>query len=460
MFRLTLVHPCIGRRVGERHGLRTWQMQPLWAAALAACTPSDVQLCFYDDRVEAIPFDEPTDAVGISVETYTARRAYQIASEYRRRGVLVIMGGIHATLCPEEVGQHAEIVVSGDAETTWPLLLDDLRHGVAKKFYRAPEPMPDFAKGSTAPSLKGLRYDRRIFRDKRYLPMDLVEYGRGCRLGCEFCAVQSAAHRTYGYRPVDEIVAELAAISRKRRTIFFVDDNLACEPERFKEFLRALIPLRIGWVGQAGINVAHDSELLELLARSGCRCLLIGFESLEPAALRTMNKPINELRGGIHAAVLELRRARVPVYGTFIFGFDGDRPENFDGSVQFSIESGFLLAAFAHLMPFPGTPLYSRLASEDRLLHRNWWLDPRYRYNTVAFQPKYTTPGELQARCLAARKAFFSWASILRRSRDAAHLAHPINFWTANLLLRSEVDLRNGHPLGDEEWTAPVLLSK
>lgn len=460
MFRLTLVHPCIGRRVGERHGLRTWQMQPLWAAALAACTPPDVQLCFYDDRVEAIPFDEPTDAVGISVETYTARRAYQIASEYRRRGIPVIMGGIHATLCPEEVSQHAEVVVSGDAETTWPLLIDDLRHGVAKNFYRASELTSDPANGSTAPSLKGLRYDRRIFRDKRYLPLDLVEYGRGCRLGCEFCAVQSAAHRTYRYRPVDEIVAEIAATSGKRRTIFFVDDNLACEPERLKEFLRALVPLRIGWVGQAGINVAHDSELLELLVRSGCRCLLIGFESLEPAALRTMNKPVNESRGGIQAAVLELRRARVPVYGTFIFGFDGDKPENFDGCVQFSIESGFLLAAFAHLMPFPGTPLYSRLASENRLLHRNWWLDPRYRYNTVAFRPKYTTPGELQARCLAARRDFFSWASILQRSRDAAHRGHPINFWTANLLLRSEVDLRDGHPLGDEEWTAPLLLSK
>ena len=276
---VTLIHPCIGRRAGERRGLRTWQMQPLWSAALTALTPRDVALRFYDDRLEPIPFDEPTDLVGISVETYTARRAYQIASEYRRRGVPVVMGGMHAMLCPEEVTEYAECVVTGDAEQTWPHLLDDFRDGRLEKAYRA----------DGADALKGLRYDRSVFHGKRYLPVTLVEFGRGCRLTCEFCAVQTAFHNTYRRRPVDEVIAEVAItapIGERANLIFFVDDNLSCEADHLKEFLRALIPLRVRWVGQAGINVAHDPELLDLIMRGGCRCLLIGLESLQPANLR------------------------------------------------------------------------------------------------------------------------------------------------------------------------------
>jgi radical SAM superfamily enzyme YgiQ (UPF0313 family) len=448
---VTLIHPCLGRRAGERRGLRTWQMQPLWVAALAALTPREVELRFYDDRLEAIPFDEPTDLVGISVETYTARRAYQIASEYRRRGVPVAMGGIHATLCPEEVSEYAECVVSGDAESTWPQLLDDLRCGRLRKFYR-----PEAGASATA-----WRYDRSVFHGRRYLPIRLIEFGRGCRLTCEFCAVQTAFHNVYTERPVDDVVAEVAATSAsgdRARLIFFVDDNLACEADRLKEFLRALIPLRVHWIGQAGINVAHDPELLDLLVRSGCRCLLIGFESLQPANLREMSKPINETRGGIERAVAELRRFHVPVYGTFVFGCDADTPDDFGRTVEFCIDGGFLLAAFAHLMPFPGTPLYRRFAREQRLLSERWWLDPGYAYNTVAFRPHHFSPEELRRHCLAARRAFFSWRSMLRRSVSAG--AEQRNFWTVNLLHRAELGLRDGHPLGDRAWTRPLLRAR
>src|SRR6188508_170817 len=155
--RLTLVHPCIGRRTGERY-IRSWQMEPLPPATIAGLTPNDVEIRFYDDRLEAIPFDEPTDLVAMSVETYTARRSYQIATEYRRRGVPVVMGGFHPTLCPDEAADYAEAVV-GEAEQVWPAIIDDARHGTLKKTYR----------GDGRPPLAGLRPDRRIFRDKRYL---------------------------------------------------------------------------------------------------------------------------------------------------------------------------------------------------------------------------------------------------------------------------------------------------
>jgi radical SAM superfamily enzyme YgiQ (UPF0313 family) len=132
---LTIIHPCIGRRRGQKY-IRTWQMEPLPAATLAGLTPADVNVRFYDDRMEAIPFEEKADLVAISVETYTARRAYQIASEYRKRRVPVVMGGFHATLCPGEVARYAEAVVSGEAELLWPRVIDDARHGRLEKFYR------------------------------------------------------------------------------------------------------------------------------------------------------------------------------------------------------------------------------------------------------------------------------------------------------------------------------------
>src|SRR3954465_1464682 len=147
--KLTIVHPCVGRRVGEKY-IRSWQMEPLAPAVLAGLTPPDVEIAFHDDRMEGIPYDEPTDLVAISVETYTARRAYQIASEYRRRGVPVVMGGFHATLAPQEVMRFAESTVVGEAGGIWPQLIDDARHGRLKKSYRA----------TTRPSLENVRPDR------------------------------------------------------------------------------------------------------------------------------------------------------------------------------------------------------------------------------------------------------------------------------------------------------------
>ncbi|MEA3412180.1 MAG: cobalamin-dependent protein [Pseudomonadota bacterium] len=196
--KLTLIHPCIGRRVGQRY-IRTWQMEPLQPALIAGLTPDGVEISFYDDRMEVIPYDEPTDLVAISVETYTARRAYQIASEYRRRGVPVVMGGFHPTLCPEEALQFAESIVVGEAEDTWETLVDDFRSGRLQQRYQA----------SSRPSLERQHYDRSIFRGKRYLPIGLVEAGRGCRFRCEFCAVQSFHHSSHVLRPVEDIVHEL-----------------------------------------------------------------------------------------------------------------------------------------------------------------------------------------------------------------------------------------------------------
>ncbi len=449
--KLTLVHPCIGRRPGQKY-IRTWQMESLPAATLAGLTPKDVEVRFYDDRMEVIPFDEPTDLVAISVETYTAKRAYQIASEYRRRGVPVVMGGFHATLCPDEVSRYAEAVVCGEAESLWPEVVDDARHGRLKRMYRQ----------SGRPALTGLKPDRSIFRGKSYLPIGLIEAGRGCHFKCDFCAVQTVFRSTQVRRPIDDILAELRLLAKERKLFFFVDDNITSNLEQAKEFLRALIPLKIRWVSQSSINAAHDEEFLDLLIRSGCRGVLIGFESLNPGNLKEMNKSFNLMRGGFNQALANLRRHGVRVYGTFVFGYDGDTAGSFAETVAFAREQSLYIAAFNHLTPFPGTPLYSRLQAEQRLLYENWWLDDRYSYNRIPFEPRGMSPEELRQSCLAARREFYSWPSIVQRGFAKVNRSDWFmwrNFYLINALHRNDVSLRDHYPLGDESWRGQLLTA-
>ncbi|MDH3400974.1 MAG: B12-binding domain-containing radical SAM protein [Chromatiales bacterium] len=320
-------------------------MEPLPAAAIAGLTPGDVDIRFYDDRMEKIPYDEPTDAVAISLETYTAKRVYQIASEYRKRNIPVIVGGFHASLVPEEAERFAESVIVGEAEAIWPTVIDDLRHGTLKKRYQ----------GFERPLLEQIKPDRSIFRGKRYLPIGLVETGRGCRFPCEFCAIQAFFDRTHRTRPVDNILAELHSLKSSRKVFFFVDDNFAGNMQAAKPLLSAMAPMNIRWITQMSINAAHDEEFLELLSRSGCKGVLIGFESLDRETLRAMKKNFNAMRGGYEVALRNLRKYNIRVYGTFVFGYENDTHATFENTVDFAIQQRLYIAAFNHLTPFPGT---------------------------------------------------------------------------------------------------------
>jgi radical SAM superfamily enzyme YgiQ (UPF0313 family) len=448
--KLTIIHPCIGRRAGDTRYIRTWQMEPLPAAAIAGLTPAEVEVRFFDDRMETIDFDAPADLVAISVETYTAKRAYQIASEYRKRRVPVVMGGFHASLAPQEVARYAEAVVIGEAEAIWPRVIDDARHGRLEKIYRQ----------ESRPSLADLKPNRSIFLGKRYLPIGLIEAGRGCHFKCEFCAVQKVFNNTQTRRPIDTILREIEQVRHDKKLFFFVDDNITSNIAEAKEFFRALAPLRIRWVSQSSINAAHDEEFLALLAASGCMGVLIGFESLDPQNLREMNKSFNTMRGGFEKALANLRRHRIRVYGTFIFGYDRDTPESFSRTVRFAREQSMYIAAFNHLTPFPGTPLYDRLKAEGRLLYEAWWMDERYRYNHIPFQPAGMSPKDLQRCCLEARREFYSWPSIVRRGFNTVNRTDAFmwrNFYLINAMHRGDVSMRDEYPLGDEAWKGQLL---
>lgn len=447
--RLTLVLPAIGRRPGVDY-MRTWQMEPLAIAALAGLTPRDVEISFFDDRMEAIDFDRPTDLVAIPIETYTARRGYQIASEFRRRRVPVVMGGFHATLAPDEVARYAETVVVGEAEGVWADVIEDARSGRLKRAYKA----------DGQPDLAAVHYDRSIFGKRRYLPLGLVETGRGCRFPCEFCAIQTFFERTARHRPIEAIVAELRALKSTKKLFFFVDDNFAADLEFAGDLADALAPLGIRWVTQLAINAAHDESLLARLARGGCQGVLIGFESLDADVLFAMRKTFNTMRGGFGPALGNLRRAGIRVYGTFVFGYDGDRPDAFEEAAEFAITHRFYLAAFNHLTPFPGTPLYKRLEAERRLVYDRWWLDERYGYNDLPFRPLAISPEAVKQGCLAARRAFYGWASMARRALDTVNRADGFmlrNFFLINGMHRAEIAQRDRFPLGDPAWRGPLL---
>lgn len=446
--RITLIQPAIGHRIGEAY-IRSWQMEPLPIATLAGLTPSNIDLRFYDDRLEQIPFDEATDAVAIPVETYTANRAYQIASEYRRRGVPVVMGGFHPTLVPDEVARYAEAIVLGEAEAVWLEVIDDLRHRTLKRRYQGERT-----------GLAMTAVDRSIFRGKRYLPIGLVETGRGCRFPCEFCAIQTFFNRTYRRRDMSAVVAELRTLQKEKKLFFFVDDNFAGDIKAGKELLPELEPLKLRWITQMSINAAHDEEFVQQLARSGCRGVLIGFESLNPDNLRLMNKRFNTMRSGYTGALANLRKHGIAVYGTFVFGYAHDTHDSFDEAVDFAQSQSMYVAAFNHLTPFPGTPLYDRLAQEGRLRYDAWWTDSRYRYNEVPFTPVRLRPDEVTQGCIAARRRFFSWRSIMKRSfGNRSDFFMLRNYFPINLLHQNDISLRNGYPLGDEAWSGTLLES-
>jgi len=436
-FKLTFIHPAMGHKPGE-HYIRAWQMEALPAAAIAGLTPKDVELRFFDDRMEPINYDAPCNAVAISVETYTAKRAYAIAAEYRKRGAAVVMGGFHATLAADEVARHADSVIVGEAEDLWPQVVDDLRSGTLQPVYRAAVP----------PSLDKIRSDRSIFNGKNYLPVTMVETGRGCRYSCEFCAISAFFSSTRRGRPIDATMNEILSLKDRTRLFFFVDDNFAADTSAAAALMNQLRGRGVRWVTQMSLPAALDEDFLALMRESGCIGILVGIESLNEKNLAAMNKSFNA-RVRVDA-LKNLKRAGIAVYGTFVFGYDEDGPEVFDQAVDFAINNGFYITAFNHITPFPGTPLYARLEQEKRLKYDAWWLDENYRYNDLPFFPKKLSPEEVSRSCVEARRKFYSWKSILKRMNrvNLGDFYKMRNYFPINLMHRWDISSRNGHPIG------------
>jgi radical SAM superfamily enzyme YgiQ (UPF0313 family) len=415
-------------------------MEPLCFAILKSLTPADVDVELFDERLEPIPFDIDTELVAMTVETYTARRAYQVADRFRQRGIPVVMGGYHPTLLPDEALEHADAIVKGDAEGIWETVVNDARRRRLQRVYESAE----------FPPLDGPLPDRSIFEGKRYAPIGLVQFGRGCRFNCTFCSIRAFYGNNLRQRPVEDVVEDIRRAGK--RHIFLVDDNLFVDRDKASALFEALVPLGVSWSCQVSIDIARDAELVQLMRRSGCISALIGFESLNPDSLRQLNKHWNTKWQSYDDAIDVFRRAGIMLYGTFIFGCDSDEADAFDDVVAFALRNKFVLANFNPLTPTPGAPLYDELMAQGRLLHDRWWLDPDFGYGDATFEPLGMSADELTTGCFAARKTFNTAGSIFGRMLDLrANCRTPFRagvYLAANLMSRREILRKQGRRLG------------
>jgi radical SAM superfamily enzyme YgiQ (UPF0313 family) len=301
------------------------------------------------------------------------------------------------------------------------------------------------------PSLVGLKIDRSIFRGKRYGPVALVQFGRGCRYACDFCSIHAFYGRNLRWRPVGEVVTELRTVGR--RHVFFTDDNLFNDAGRLHELLAAIRPLGLYWSCQASLDVAAQPGLVRLMAESGCLSVTIGFESLDETNLRQMRKGWHRKYGSYDELVEVYRRHGIMVYGGFVIGYDNDTPETFDRLLGFALRNRLFLANFNPLAPTPGARLYDRLQAEGRLIGDPWWLHPGYRYGQGMFHPARMTAEELMQGCYRARTVFNSSVNLVRRALDwqanGRSPAHALAYWAANLTSRREIHRKQGRALGD-----------
>lgn len=382
---------------------KTMRYAPLTLTTLASLIPPEIPagITLLDEGVDEIdPARLDADLVGITVITGTAPRAYELARAFRRRNIPVVLGGVHPTLLPEEAMQHADSVVVGYAEESWPQLLRDFVAGRMLPRY------------NQSPSLRlsGLPFPRRdLYKSGMVNVADTIEATRGCIFQCDFCVVPTAWGTRPLQKPVGDVIADLRQM-RAKRTIF-LDLNLIADLPYARELFTALIPLKLRWAGLVTTTIAWDEELLDLAARSGCRGLLIGFESLDQKALDQSRKSFN-MRKDYRLVVDRIHDRGIAIMGCFVFGFDVDTADTFERTIDFVMESRMDLPRYAIAVPFPNTGLFRRLKAENRLLTEDWSL---YDGQHVVFEPRNMSPDELLERTNRAWKKTYQYNSIARR---------------------------------------------
>ena len=394
---------------------RVLNFQQITMPYLAAYVPSHWTVLHVDEAVETVDLESPVDLVAITFHTPSAPYAYQLASRFRRRGVTTALGGPHVTLQPDEAQAHADVIFIGEAEQTWPRFLAEFESGNHRGRY-----------SSEPPRLDNAPMSRQDLFHRRDHAAGVLFATRGCAHRCDFCTLAVMYQSHVRKRPVEAVAQEYGSFRGK--VVILWDDNIAADIEYAKTLFRAIAPHRKWWSSQASVHAASDDEFLELAARSGCKQLFIGFESVSQASVNEVSKAFNRV-DEYARAIERIHSHGISVQAGIVFGFDNDTEAVFGETLDFLEATGVQNATFNILTPFPGTRLYERLEAEGRILTQDW---SKYNSRTdVAFQPRHMSPETLLAGYRYANRRFYSWGSICKRlSRSPVQLSWtlPLNF--------------------------------
>jgi radical SAM superfamily enzyme YgiQ (UPF0313 family) len=367
---------------------------------LAAITPHEHSVELVDERFERIDFKKNYDVVGISCLTYNSLRGYEIADEFRKRGVKVVFGGYHASLLPEEAKQHADSVVIGEGELTWPRVLEDIKKGQLKPFYKADKPVePE--------DIPAARHDIGT-----YTPFsEAIQASRGCPTGCEFCAMQIVEGPRFRGRPVDHVVEEMKSI--KTKLIFFADASLTINPKYSKSLFKAMKELNKYSECFGNINVlTRDDEFLKLASEAGVINWYVGIESISQENIDAAGKSTNKVEN-YAKAIKKIKDYGMMATGFFMFGFDFDTVETFDKTLQAIYEWGLDEVSFSIVTPYPGTRLFERYDREGKIICRDW---SRYAEGNVNYKLENLTEEELMNGIKKMAMDYYSIPNIIKRS--------------------------------------------
>jgi radical SAM superfamily enzyme YgiQ (UPF0313 family) len=363
-----------------------FHLPPHGPVCFAATVPDDVEIVFRDEHVQSLDFDEPADLVAMScMLTCQIPRGWEIAAEYRRRGVPVIFGGIATMLHAEETMQHADSVFLGESEGRFGEVIDDLRRGELKKVYDYLGDFPDTA--LIGPARREI-LDRELYNFRGVQMVDLIHASRGCRFNCFPCCTPFLGGRRFRPRPIDNVVAEMEAIDNKR--FFIVDNSLAQDDQWEKDLFRAIAPLKRKWVSHP---IKDDDEILDLAAEAGCWYVY-------QAVINTSDV--------IRQRIRRLKERGIGVEGTIILGTDDHDEDAIKRLVDFLMDIDLDLAEFTILTPFPHTPIRAQYEREGRILHNDW---RHYTGSETVFQPARMSPAKLNEMHQYAWDTFYSSCS-------------------------------------------------
>lgn len=408
--KLKLIQPSIYLEKGKLLKFRKTYIPSITMSVLAALTPEETEISYTDEFVDEISLKESSDAVCISLNTFQALRAYDLADSFRKKGIKVILGGIHATICSEEAKEHADSVVIGEAEDVWPEVLNDLKHQMLKPFYKS-VCLPELEK-TVAPRLEILNLKKYQKMPFSRFPVISLETSRGCPHRCTFCSITQFYGGKQRTKPIENVVKEIKAVEAKY--ILFSDINITANEQRARELFEALLPLKIRWLGQCNITLADNPELLALAKRSGCYAMYVGIESINQQTLKKLNKSTNKTEK-YQKQLKIFGRMGIPVFGSMILGLDSDTEETFKETANFIIKNRIDKISLYPLFPLPGTQVYEELKAENRIIDNQFWLRRDILLFDILYEPKNMSRERLKDLFWQTYEKVYSYRGIVSR---------------------------------------------